>query len=402
MNDLFTNVAPMRIPKEKTVRSNIKKCISQSDKVEIAVGYFSKESLARLDEWVHQFNIKNVTLIGGMYSVSGIPASVYNEIIDVNKKWQKEKIGEILLVNNMNYHGKLYTFWQKNHIFKSIIGSANLSVIAPSTSTFRQYELATYIINRSDNLELEKHLSKLITFTTPASQISKNFKKVHESIALLQGIEGVRTLTDSTVRKYEESEDGDILRIPIKAPHFNDRFKDNDRKCYTHSNINVCYGSGRKGPNGKRQPRSWFEVQITCDRSIIHLRDYPKTKKPFYIVTDDNYMFEAHTTSANHKQLSAYGSDRVLGRWIKGRLVTAGLLTPYDHVKKDKNRNGMVTYEMLDRSGMRVLELHKTGLQELGKVYEINKKGRLDKTKAPKIEPLDVWFATFSNNMGDK
>lgn len=399
MDDLFTNVPPLRVSEDKTIRANIKNCINQSDKVVIAVGYFSVNGIDALDRWIHEANIKEITLIGGMYSVEGIPASVYNKIIDVNQKWQSEGIGRILLVNNMNYHGKLYTFWRDGHIFKSIIGSANLGAIAPTSSTQRQYELATFVTGKNDNLELEKHLAKLEKFTTSGGEIDGKFKKVHERIALLEGIDGVTTLTNSSVNDYSKATTDTVLRIPIKAPHYEDRFKDNDRNCYTHSNINVCYGRGRKGKNGKIQPRNWFEIQITCARKLINLENYPKTTKPFFIVTDDNYMFEAHTTSANHKQLSAYGSDRVLGRWIKGRLVAAGLLQAYDNSSQDKNRDGMVTDEMLERSKMKVLELHKTSMQYLGKVYELNSKGRLNKKVAPHMEPLDVWFAKFSNDL---
>ena len=79
-----------------------------------------------------------------------------------------------------------------------------------------------------------------------------------------------------------------------------------------------------------------------------------------------------------------------------------GLLKAYDNVNHDKNRDGMVTIEMLNRAHMRVLELHKTNLKYLGKVYSLNSRGRLDKKKAPKYKALDVWYATFSNNLENK
>lgn len=397
-NALFTNVAPLRVSEEKTIKYNIEKNLSSSDEVKIAVGYFSTLGLDMLNEWVHKYHIKKITLIGGMYSVDGIPESVYIKLMSITKVWEKERIGRILLVNNMNYHGKVYTFWRNNKIIKTIIGSANLGAIAPSTGTQRQYELATIIDDPAENKLFAEHLEKLAQCTTSANDADTRFKKIHEKIVLLDGIEGVETLTENAIAHTKDNVEEKVLKIPIKAPRYADRFN-KDRGSYSHSNINVCYGKGRlNSKTHKRDPRNWFEVQITCDVSLID-KDYYPRKAPFFIITDDNYIFEAHTTSDNHKQLSAYGSDRILGRWIKGRLVATGLLRAYDNVEHDKNRDGMVTAEMLNKAHMRVLELHKTSMKRLGKVYHLNSKGRLDKKKPPKYKALDVWYATFSNNL---
>lgn len=397
-NALFTNVAPLRVSEEKTIKYNIEKNLSSSDEVKIAVGYFSTLGLDMLNEWVHKYHIKKITLIGGMYSVDGIPESVYIKMMSITKVWEKERIGRILLVNNMNYHGKVYTFWRNNKIIKTIIGSANLGAIAPSTGTQRQYELATIIDDPAENKLFAEHLEKLVQCTTSANDADTRFKKIHEKIVLLDGIEGVETLTENAIAHTKDNVEEKVLKIPIKAPRYADRFN-KDRGSYSHSNINVCYGKGRlNSKTHKRDPRNWFEVQITCDVSLID-KDYYPRKAPFFIITDDNYMFEAHTTSSNHKQLSAYGSDRILGRWIKGRLVATGLLRAYDNVEHDKNRDGMVTAEMLNKAHMSVLELHKTSMKRLGKVYHLNSKGRLDKKKPPKYKALDVWYATFSNNL---
>lgn len=319
-------------------------------------------------------------------------------MMSIAKVWEREKIGRILLVNNMNYHGKVYTFWKNSKIIKTIIGSANLGAIAPSTSTQRQYELATIIDDPAENQLFAEHLEKLAKYTTSANDADTKFKKIHEKIALLDGIEDVETLTPTAIEHVKDKVEEEVLKVPIKAPSYTDRFN-TDRGSYSHSNINVCYAKGRlNSKTKKRNPRNWFEVQVTCDVSLIN-KDYYPRKAPFFIITDDNYIFEAHTTSDNHKQLSAYGSDRILGRWIKGRLVATGLLRAYDNVEHDKNRDGMITVEMLNKAHMRVLELHKTSMKRLGKVYQLNSKGRLDKKTPPKYKALDVWYATFSNNL---
>lgn len=395
---LFSNVPPLRVDEKKTIAYNIEKSIKESDYVEIAVGYLSVKGLVKLDELVNSSSVKKIVLIAGMYYVDGIPASIFNKIVDINHKWEKEKIGQIRLVNNMSYHGKLYSFWKEDKIFRTIVGSANLGVLSPTDKTQRQYEVAAIVENKDDNLAIAAHLKALERNSTSAADISKHFKKLHEKINLLEGIDGVETITDSILKSFEKQENGVVLKIPIKAPSYKDRFNSKNRRSYTKSNINVCYGSGRKNTkNNTTDSRDWLEVQITCSKKLRAIEGYPKTARPFYIATDDHYMFEAHTTSSNHKQLSAYGTDRIFGRWIKGRLVASGLLTAFDKVSEDKDRKGMITTEMLERSNMSFLELHKTLIKRSGYVYDLTSTGKLNKKKAPHLENLDVWVAKFTN-----
>ena len=78
------------------------------------------------------------------------------------------------------------------------------------------------------------------------------------------------------------------------------------------------------------------------------------------MVTDDGYWFKAHTTSDGNKQFSAFGDELIMGRWIKGRLVAAGLVTPVNDSLKDSERTGMITREMLDAYGYNAVVITKT------------------------------------------
>ena len=77
-------------------------------------------------------------------------------------------------------------------------------------------------------------------------------------------------------------------------------------------------------------------------------------------------------------------------------MVAAGLLKAFDDADQDPERLGVVTEEMLEKSNMKVLELHKTNEKRLGKVYARNERNRLDKKHSTE-EPLDVWTIHFSN-----
>ncbi|MDT2757988.1 NgoFVII family restriction endonuclease [Enterococcus asini] len=396
MENLFSNIAPLSLDSnELTILDAIKKNMSQSNELIIAVGYVSTDSLRELNSLIRQFNIKKVTLIVGMYSVSGLPESIYNELKNIHLGWKKEKLGEIFLVNNMNYHAKLYVFL-KNSIPKVVIhGSANLSVLAPKGVTTRQYEFAFESNNIANNEQIVEHLKSVKDRCCISADKIDSFSIIHEKIEALSGIENVIELTPSTSESYESAKTTIEFHIPIKAPRYANRFSD-EQSDYAKSNINVSYGNGRKNSNGGYDLRNWYETQITVSKKITDHSEYPK-EKPFFIVTDDGYMFEAHTSGANKKQFSAYGSDRIFGRWIKGRLVSAGLLVPFDNITDDKNRDGVVTLEMLARAQMKTMILTKTTRRELGRVYKRNSKGRLDKKNWVE-EPLDVWILNFTND----
>lgn len=159
--------------------------------------------------------------------------------------------------------------------------------------------------------------------------------------------------------------------IYLKAPHADERFLD-DYKHYTKSNINVCYAA----PRVKGKSRNWYETQLSVDKKVRMQDGYPDRGVPFYAITDDGYGFLAHTTSENNKQFAAVGDELTLGRWIKGRLADAGLVSPVEDISKDKDRRGMITQEMLSEYGCNAIAFQKTDLKILYpedpvKLYEV-------------------------------
>lgn len=156
---------------------------------------------------------------------------------------------------------------------------------------------------------------------------------------------------------------------------------------YTKSNLNVCYAA----PRSARKPRDWYETQFTVSTAVRCEPDgtpkygYPQKNVPFVVITDDGYTFKCHTTSQNNKQFSAVGDELILGRWLKGRLVAAGLVTPVNDTSADHDRQGMITKEMLDEYGCNSLLLTKTDCQ-------IHEDGNT----------LDVWLLSFKEGPEDE
>lgn len=405
---LYSKVPPMPMDNSQLeISSSIVNMAQQASRIDIAVGYVSVDGLEKLDQIVSNGRVKQVNLIIGMYWVSGIPESIYNKVRTLQAKWKRAGKGAIFLVRGLSYHGKVYVFSEsksagRSHAVQAVVGSANLSVMAPMGSVARQYELAT-TIEDSDRLgEFVKHVKDLRDKCSVSADRLDLFNVVHERIEVLGGIEEIYETTPSEMDMYKSLESETEIRIPIKAPLYAKRFSTKKIDC-ARSNINVAYGKGRtNSESGATDARNWYEVQITVSKSISSLSEYPKGK-PFWIVTDDGYKFEAHTTADYNKQLTAYcksGNDRVFGRWIKGRLATAGYVKPVDDTFADTNREGVVTQEMLDAAKMRTMVLTKTNTQEYGRVFKRlpptpkNKKGALDKKHWDR-ELLDVWTVRF-------
>ena len=118
------------------------------------------------------------------------------------------------------------------------------------------------------------------------------------------------------------------------------------------------------------------------------LPGYPKRGEPFFVLTDDSYLFKVHTTSDNNKQFSAVGDELTLGRWLKGRFVSAGLVKPALNTQEDSvgARDGMITQEMLDQYGCTSLALQRTN-----RTYPDDKdEGR----------ELELWLLSFKMKEG--
>ena len=173
----------------------------------------------------------------------------------------------------------------------------------------------------------------------------------------LSGLYNLNPISMEAVVEYQNCEIGEPFIIMLKVPSEVDKFID-DNKHYTKSNINVCYAA----PRSLKNPRNWYETQLNVSANVRRKKGYPIKGVPFFVVTDDGYGFMAHTTSDNNKQFAAVGDELILGKWIKERLVSEGLVSPVDNTLNDKERKGMITKEMLNSYGCNAIAFQKTAL----------------------------------------
>ncbi len=376
MKLLYSNILPLETEEgQETIIDCFKEQLSRADRIEIAVGYVSRSSLEELDKLVSQYDIHSICLNIGMYYIEGMPEGSYHTAVKINRKWAASGIGEIRLIRAFKYHGKTFCFYKNGEPFSAIIGSSNLGVLKLEATNRRQYELSTLITDKAVCNEISELIEKLKHSNCSAkiSDIS-NMPLILEKNTALSGIELVTEVPPSNVEFYKRCTAYASFLLPLKVPAVTERHMD-DGKHFTKSNVNVCYAA----PRSKRKSRDWFETQLTVAKEITRIDGYPEKNVPFFIITDDGYWFKAHTTSDGNKQFSAVGDELIMGRWLKGRLAAAGLITPVNDTQLDTDRKGMITKEILQEYGCENLYLKKTGQTALDE----------DGT------PLDVWMLSF-------
>ena len=304
-----------------------------------------------------------------------MPEGTYRTAISLNEKWKTAGIGEIRLTRSFKYHGKLYVFHKGGDVKSAIIGSANLGVIKLEANNRRQYEVSSITTEPSECREILNLIRKLNDHRCSAniSDIS-DMTIIREVNTSLTGVDTVDQVPQAEVAIYNRHKTDISFVLPIKVPAFSERHMD-DGKHFTKSNLNVSYAA----PRSARKSRDWYETQFTVSKSITLLPGYPEKNVTFYVITDDGYIFKAHTTSDGNKQFSAVGDELILGRWIKGRLAAAGLVAPVNDTQLDRDRLGMITKEMLAAYGCDTLVLTKTD----------------QKMEDEEGELLDVWFLSF-------
>lgn len=376
MELLYSDILPVGLEEnQKSIQDCFNEQIENCDSVEIAVGYVSKASLEELDSLVKQHHIRRISLVIGMYYVEGMPESSYHAAITLDRKWRDAGIGEIRLTKVFKYHGKLYAFIRDGQAVSAIIGSANLGAIKLEANNRRQYEVSAVTTEPVECCSILSLIRKMQEERCSAniSDIT-DMTLIREVNTSLTGVDTVDQVPQAEVAIYQRHKTDTSFILPIKVPAFAERHMD-DGKHYTKSNLNVSYAA----PRSARKSRDWYETQFTVSKSITLLPGYPEKNKTFYVITDDGYTFKAHTTSDGNKQFSAVGDELILGRWIKGRLAAAGLVTPVNDTQLDRDRTGMITKEMLEAYGCNTLVLTKTD----------------QKTEDENGELLDVWFLSF-------
>lgn len=367
MRLLYSNILPLRVEKDQHLFIEyFNEAVAHSDRLDIAVGYASKASLMELQRIIEDSHITDVCLIIGMYYIEGMPEGTYHAAMALDAVWKEAGIGEVRLVKAFKYHGKLYTFYKDGHPIAGIVGSHNLGAIKLEASNLRQYEISAITEIPEETEELSQIIYKLKQPNCSANiHDIPDVPLVREVNRALVDQEFVTKITPDEVAAYQRKMTDISFEIPLKVP-----MNKTDQKM-RGSNINVCYANGRK--------RVWWEIEMVVGKEIRDLPGYPEHQKPFMAVTDDGWKFQVWTCGQNNKNLYSKDDLKIMGRWIKGRLVAAGLVEPVNQVETDRAFDGLITEEILEKYGRKSITLTKTTL----------------KTVTENGTELDVWMLSF-------
>lgn len=367
MKLLYSDMLPLKLENgQNAFIDYFQESVQKADEINIVVGYVSKAALKELALLVDKYEIKKICLTIGMYYHEGMPEGTYNIAFALNENWIAKGIGEVRLVRAFKYHGKVYVFYKNNIPFAGIVGSHNLGAIKLEASNLRQYELSAITENAAELEELSLHIKKIMQVKCSAN-ISElqDMPIIREENKALVEQEFVSKITPEEVIAYKKRMTKISFDIPLKVP------EDKKDLSMRGSNINVCYASGRK--------RVWWEIEMVVSKTIRDMPGYPLYQKPFIAITDDGWKFQAWTCGQNNKNLYSKDDLKIMGRWIKGRLVAAGLIEPINRVESDVEGKGIITHEILNKYGRDTITLTKTDVV----------------TKIEDGTELEVWMLSF-------
>lgn len=249
----------------------------------------------------------------------------------------------VFIVRTSRYHGKIYHYEYSE--FKDPVATVGSSNFSPTG--FGRWRETNIVVNDSVQLtKLGEFFDRLKTNDTVPITLIPRFggdKKVRLTLREKDNrhIDTFSWPANNAVDIEKAKKLPVAFRLPIRTgPRFE------------KSSLNVFNGPGRKQTNGKYAVRGWYEVENTIkkgDQCKQELNKYlPATLEPyrFQVVTDDNQVFEVNFNRkygerGNKCTLQELGVDfqsskrRILGYFIKDRLVNAGVLGVGDTITPD-------------------------------------------------------------------
>ena len=240
-----------------------------------------------------------------MHYFEGFSYGQYDALQKLADILEDKNLGDVYLASSVKYHGKVYLFETQENRKISILGSSNLTKIAPSERIYDTDVITddtSFTMSVADFLKLlrEKNCEKL-------SKIDNNRIKILPPNNLFEDYLSVSKVSESYLVEIQSKKTDISFTIPLKTEE--------------KSNLNCYFGKGRKNfSNGSILPRSWYEGELIVSKSITSLPNYPKENSLFTVITDDGYKFDCKTSGDFSKNFRSADDLKILGRWLKGRM----------------------------------------------------------------------------------
>jgi hypothetical protein len=283
----------------------------QSDELTITSGYISEDAIYFLKHNVKKLPKFNLAI--GMMAIEGFTKSQYSNLVELNELMIQNNKGLAFVSNSFKFHGKAYSFKKNDITFASIVGSTNISILGDPEK--RQHEIDILICERESLVKIEGIQNELINYSLEVKDFKPNKFLDSDQKPLLEAytnsqVVHVEKVEDSQLKVIKNNLSSTIFELPLK--------------CEQKSNLNVFLGKGREG-NGLVVPRSWLEAEVIVNASITRIDNYP-TNRIFWVITDDGWKFKIKTGGDNSKNFRSENDLHILGAWIKGKLLKAGVV----------------------------------------------------------------------------
>lgn len=282
---------------------------------QVVTGYVSNESLTMLRELLEGAStLKRFDLIVGMARFDGLSRGDITALEKLATFLKDKGLGDVFVALAIPVHAKVAIFTGLKGEDTALVGSSNLSGLEYK----RQTEFDLYLDSSSSGA-VER-----------ANQFVQ--KCLEASAPLSQALEHIPIIRKVNSELLEQDEVTKVTLPPLDlnpSKSFKLLLKAND--VAEKSNLNKHLGSGRKGkgPSASHAKREWYEIEVIVGKHVTKLPGYPK--QVITVVTDDGYEFPCHSSGQNNKNFESDGNLKVLGYWLKNRLVDAGVLE-YDAV----------------------------------------------------------------------
>ena len=324
MEFLFSNYPPMRTSC-KTFSDVFYGLIPQTSQLDIAVGYVSSDALIELQKTIElNNNIRTLNLIVGMHYFDRFTKLQYDAAMHLNDFLRSNQLGGVRLVHAFRYHGKLYSYSNSEGPFAGIIGSNNLSSIVDGG--VRVYESSVLLRDATSAKQMNDFIFRLMQ-TSTKNIAELEIDTFNDENALLDGHEFVEKVSPQKLAAAICAKTDISFEIPIKPYEVSPQ-----------SNLNVFFGKGRESKNGLVKPRHWYEVELIVPKSVTSQPGYPQSQTEnavFTVITDDGWSFKCKVSGDYSKNFRSEGDLKILGKWLKGRLENAGVLTVGTPVTSD-------------------------------------------------------------------
>ena len=202
----------------------------------------------------------------------------------------------------------------------------------------RVYESSVLLRDAASAKQMNDFISRLMQ-TSTRNIAELEIDTFNDENALLDGHEFVEKVSPQKLAAAMLAKTDVAFEIPIKPYEVSPQ-----------SNLNVFFGKGRESKNGLVKPRHWYEVELIVPKSVTSQPRYPQSQTDnavFTVITDDGWSFKCKVSGDYSKNFRSEGDLKILGKWLKGRLENAGVLTVGTPVTADTlNRYGRNSFTL--------------------------------------------------------